>query len=577
MATIANAAIMFTANASGITAGLKSVGGQVQSLGATFTTMGGVAAKAFAFLAPILGVAGFAHMTSSAAEAIDRLDELSIKTGVSTEALSRLGYAAQFSGLDIETVATSINKMQKALSGNEKQANLFSSLGLDIKRLKAEKPDVAFGEIADAINSLASPTDRAMAAMQIFGKEGANLLPFLAEGSEGLRKLGEESDAFGKTVKDTDAIQVAKMVDGFGKIKSAFEGAMNTIVIQAAPMITALLDKITDWLSHGTTVVDSMVTSFETLLECIATGADYMALLDSAITYSQAVFSASISVWLKGISKIANAINKLTEGQWGFGWAHIDTEGIDTWATAFEEAAKQAAGEGEQAWNEFANGENAAKVRAFFDDIRNGASKAAQAEANARTQGKGMVADLDELMEQTGKINDIFDKLNTSITEFGLTDNEKLMLQLKGLGATEKQIGEAKFLMGQLDELNKNKTLDEEAKKVLEDIQTPFEKAQNEIAKLDELLSAGKLSWEEYQKAVDKVNGELDKPHDIAAPDFYETGSQQAKRLSLDLARGIEAGNPQVAEQKKSNNWLEKIYRNTRDIASPAPLALAEV
>src|SRR5947207_5053248 len=74
--------------------GIKDLGKKLAGIGALIT-------------APLIG---FAKVFASGAK---ELQAMSQRTGVSVEALSELGYAAQLSGADMETLEIGIRKMQK--------------------------------------------------------------------------------------------------------------------------------------------------------------------------------------------------------------------------------------------------------------------------------------------------------------------------------------------------------------------------------------------------------------------------------------------------------------------------------
>ena len=83
---------------------LKAFGDGLRSLGTR------VFAAGAAFLTPILGA------VRAFSESGDTLEKMSRRTGVSVEALSELGFAAEQSGADLETLETGLRKMQKSIA-----------------------------------------------------------------------------------------------------------------------------------------------------------------------------------------------------------------------------------------------------------------------------------------------------------------------------------------------------------------------------------------------------------------------------------------------------------------------------
>ena len=74
--------------------------------------------------------------------------QMSQRTGISVETLSELGYAAQLSGVDVETLETAIKRMQKtiigAAEGSQAAVEALAELGLTVEDLRGLSPDQQF-------------------------------------------------------------------------------------------------------------------------------------------------------------------------------------------------------------------------------------------------------------------------------------------------------------------------------------------------------------------------------------------------------------------------------------------------
>jgi hypothetical protein len=70
----------------------------------------------------------------------------------------------------------------------------FKQIGLKAKDLANLKPEEQFKRIADGMKKLKTHADRAAVAQEIFGKGATEILPFLAEGSEGIEKLAKSRE-----------------------------------------------------------------------------------------------------------------------------------------------------------------------------------------------------------------------------------------------------------------------------------------------------------------------------------------------------------------------------------------------
>jgi hypothetical protein len=105
------------------------------------------------------------------------LTDLSQRTGISTTGLQKLQLAFEQSGISLDTVTTATDKLAKNLIGGDKSAiGALEKLGLSVTALKQMAPEEQLLAVADAVGKIQNPTEKAYAAMTVFGKGGAELL-----------------------------------------------------------------------------------------------------------------------------------------------------------------------------------------------------------------------------------------------------------------------------------------------------------------------------------------------------------------------------------------------------------------
>ncbi len=143
----------------------------------------------------------------------EQLTNLSLKTGMSSEALSVWIHAAKMSGADAGTVETAyrglVQQMSAAVGGSREAERAFSDMGLSISELMAMSPDASFKAVANAIAAIPDPVDRAAAALEIYGRAGLTMLPLLAQNQEEWARSAQEShvlisEAFRAAAKEFD-------------------------------------------------------------------------------------------------------------------------------------------------------------------------------------------------------------------------------------------------------------------------------------------------------------------------------------------------------------------------------------
>ena len=181
----------------------KRIGAQFKAFGAGISAIG----------LKIMGVgtaitAPFAAAIKHFMDAGSALDDMAQRTGVSTNALSELGYAALISGTNIEAVEKAIMRMQKSkgTSGGKGTEALF------------------MGEL-DRLAAIPDATRRAAEAMKIFGKSGTALIPMVGN----FRMLRQEAIELGLSIGPEQAKRAAEMGDAWDRLKRSTMAAFFNI------------------------------------------------------------------------------------------------------------------------------------------------------------------------------------------------------------------------------------------------------------------------------------------------------------------------------------------------------------
>lgn len=193
-----------------------------------------------------VSVAGFGYLIKDAIDAGDRMQKLGQQLGVSTEALSQLSHAAKLSGTDLESVSTGIKMMEKnigdAKRGTGEAIVAFNQLGISAQKLGELTPDQQMAVLADALQKVKNPADRASLAMKIFGESGVKLLPMLKDGSAGLTAMMAEADALGVTLDQKTANSMAAFNDQITKTSGQMMAMVRNIASDILPGMGMLAD-----------------------------------------------------------------------------------------------------------------------------------------------------------------------------------------------------------------------------------------------------------------------------------------------------------------------------------------------
>jgi hypothetical protein len=195
---------------------MQGLQGQAKNAALGFNSLKGAVAGFGAAIAGSALVAGLSAVVKKSIDAGDELFNLQAKTGVAANALIGIGNAAKLADVDVGTLGKGLTKLNvnlvKAAEGNDDLARKFQALGVNVKDANGQvvPADKALKQIADRFADMPDGAQKAAAAVALFGKSGADLIPLLNEGAASMEKfsykVGEDfaarSDLFNDTITE---------------------------------------------------------------------------------------------------------------------------------------------------------------------------------------------------------------------------------------------------------------------------------------------------------------------------------------------------------------------------------------
>jgi hypothetical protein len=323
-------------------------------------------------------------LVSSVNASVDTLNDFSARTGIGVEALQGYSLAAKLAGVDTEQFLGAVQKLSvnigKATPGDALDKSL-RGINLSLQELRGLSPEDQFSAIGSAISELPTASDRAAAAVELFGKQGAALAPLFREGITSLKELEAEGKKLGAIVSDVQVGNVADMNDAFDKVRATVQGIVGQVIGNLAPAVTdvtnqflefvktfegtgtqgtggnAIANAITDVLLQGAEyfakIFDEFVANFGSLGETFSYAADIFDVVSKVLLTAseglRAAFNAiqiGIDVLLLGFGKIIEALGSYVSDdleQFGAGLAAASQESADRNAREMEAAAANAA------------------------------------------------------------------------------------------------------------------------------------------------------------------------------------------------------------------------------------------
>jgi hypothetical protein len=216
--------------------GLSGTAGKVSGGLKGLAGAAGGLSGALGSLVPLATGAGLAAMAKNAIDAADNMNDLSQKTGVSVESLSKFQQAANASGTSIEGVGAAMIKLNRNLAtGNAGATEALTSLGISATDAsgKLKSTDAIMLEVANKFAKMPDGANKTAAAMALFGKAGADMIPLLNGGSKAVTDLSATmTGAFAKgadSLNDKLAALQGKLLALGVNIGTALMPALNVI------------------------------------------------------------------------------------------------------------------------------------------------------------------------------------------------------------------------------------------------------------------------------------------------------------------------------------------------------------
>jgi hypothetical protein len=211
--------------------------------------------KAFEFLGVATGGGLFAETIKSSIEFGDQIQKGAERAGIAAGKFSELAAAAKQTDVDVDTLSKGLKDLgvsiSKASTGDKTAGDLFRALGLNIKDLKALQPEAQLGLVASRLKEIESPADRARVGTELLGKSYLALVPLLAGGAEGIRKLVEEQQRLGNTFSDEQIQRLSEADESIKRLTASWHGFGTTLATIVAPPLTATLNFLAGDLDHA--------------------------------------------------------------------------------------------------------------------------------------------------------------------------------------------------------------------------------------------------------------------------------------------------------------------------------------
>jgi len=251
-ATLGALRIILGADTSSLDSGLRDARAGLSTFASDLAKTGAVIAGAI--------TAGYGVVALGVSNTIRSMDEIgkqSQKIGVPVEQLSALKLAADVSGVSMEQLGTGVGKLSKAMVEAASKplsdsANAFKALGVSVTDStgKLRPTQDVIISIADKFEGLKNGAGKTAVSMALFGKSGAELIPFLNQGGTGISEMTAAAKKFGIMIDGDTAKAAEKFRDTLTLLGAAKDGLITKLTAYLLPSLQVFAQRMLDGASN---------------------------------------------------------------------------------------------------------------------------------------------------------------------------------------------------------------------------------------------------------------------------------------------------------------------------------------
>jgi len=501
---------------------------------------------------------GLTYFTKQAIDAQDAIRDLSQVTGASTEFLSEIAFAAEQSGISLDTVANSLRKLATTSVAavqdtGGKAAAAFRQLGIDVQDANGSIKDSEqlYLEVAEAISGYEDGLGKTAIVTATLGKAAAENIPLLNEGAEGIRKMREQAARWGLTVTQESADAADAFKDNLGEIDAASKGLVNQFATAMLPALVEFSDIFVE------DIADALAGNKGDIIIWGEAVTHVLAIVLDAFHAAKVTLSTGFKLLGEGIAANAAALVQRVQGN----SAEADAILIDfarrADALVDDLANDPEMGKYQQAWEDLRAGitdagkaaEDAAKAAADLPQLtyidEGAAAKSREAAASA-------LASLQQLEQQLEQQIVLHEKGAVAAIQYSIAEGE-LAKTFDEAGKAGKPLEDRLVALTAANEVLRIKTeatnkaieqqkkIEDDIKAVGESVLTPLQEYEAERKRLADLLGSG-LDPEVYDLAIAEAEAAYKKSFDQLTI-FTQRASENVQDIIADnLISGFDEG-----------------------------------
>lgn len=196
---------------------------------------------------------------------MDRISKLATQLDATTDAIQRVGLAAQLAGSDLETAANGIKRMIRGLveaeRGSKTYEQALSALGLKAEELLNMGMEEQLLELSRAYVAAGAGGRELAAVQELMGRQGAELIPLLQQGPDALREAMQDA----KVVSGETIAEMVRLNDELTKAENAWKAGFGKAVVYVTRVIKSMQLQMQTYFSIIAVGIQGAIEQFSLL------------------------------------------------------------------------------------------------------------------------------------------------------------------------------------------------------------------------------------------------------------------------------------------------------------------------
>lgn len=417
------------------------------------------------------GAAAITAFTAKSIDMVAQIADAGAKTGISSEQFSVYAYAAEKTGVDVDSLSRALVIMDKNLEKSNESTlagkAAHSALGTLFHGNVPIFHDTsdAFQQITERLAAMGDTQQRTALQTLIFGRSSSELTRMIDENADGFTRASAEAAKYGVVISTEAGENAIKFKETLSELDAVMHGLGIRLASELLPYLQTLADQLLVFMNDAAQsqkTISAMVTSVQVLATGVVGLAAAFAEAGAAVA-----FFVTANLGPEYYGSISNYLAAMKQGYENLKSPIITAAGIieSIWTPALQNAAHS--------------------MEQLFT-IADSLTKKLNQQSTELADGKIVKA-----------IQDIIDKEQEQIATFGMSVDEVNLWKLAQLGASQAVIDKYKELENVLAMLQEKQALGT----------GPFDTtAKLPSGDFTNALNTQSLSMESYNNAVEESN-----------------------------------------------------------------------